>query len=222
MPISLLDIYQRLFDHYGPQHWWPGESRFEIAVGAVLTQNTAWHNVEAALENLRQADALCPSGMSQLTEAELAELIRPAGYYRLKARRLRNLLGFFAENSREDIDAVWALPATTLRERLLAVNGIGPETADSIVLYAAGHAVFVVDAYTGRLLKRHAWIDPEADYHAMQERFHDELPWDVELFREYHALIVRLGKEHCKRRPICETCPLREWLPPQGACDLRQ
>lgn len=216
MSTSLHEVYERLFDAYGPQHWWPGESPFEIVVGAVLTQNTSWRNVEKTIENLREADLLSPQKLFALRHEELAELIRPAGYYRLKAKRLRNLLQLIVEEFDGSLQTMFALGLSELRQRLLAVNGIGPETADSILLYAGGLPTFVIDAYTARILKRHGWIEPEADYHGMKDLFESSLEDDVELFNEFHALIVRVGKEHCRPSPKCTGCPLECLLPASG------
>ncbi len=212
----LQDAFDRLFRAFGPQHWWPGESALEVTIGAVLTQNTSWKNVEAALDNLRAAGLLSFEELHGLASEELESLIRPAGYYRVKARRLRNLLDFIAQEYGGSLDAMFATELHALREQLLGINGIGPETADSILLYAGQLPIFVVDAYTARVLKRHGWIEPEADYHAMQELFHDQLEADVNLFNEYHALIVRVGKEFCRKQPCCQECPLAELLPEGG------
>jgi endonuclease-3 related protein len=188
-------------------------------VGAVLTQNTSWKNVERAIANLREADVLTLPRLHALPHEELAELIRPAGYYRLKAGRLRNLLSFVMEQHDGSLAAMFATNLAELREQLLRVNGIGPETADSILLYAGNLPTFVVDTYTARLLKRHGWIEPEAGYHDIQEHFESRLPEDVRLFNEFHALIVRVGHHHCRRTPKCEGCPLQPLLPPAGICD---
>ena len=155
MSASLHEVYERLYAAYGPQHWWPGESPFEIVVGAVLTQNTSWKNVERAIDNLRQADLLSPEELFAVPQEELAELIRPAGYYRLKAKRLRNLLQLIVEEFDGSLPAMFSMELSELRERLLAVNGIGPETADSILLYAGEFPTFVIDTYTARIVKRH-------------------------------------------------------------------
>jgi len=211
------DVYRRLFDALGPQHWWPGETPFEIIVGAVLTQNTNWQNVEKAICNLREADLLAPAALHAVPIGELEELLRPAGYFRVKARRLHNLLAFLMEQYNGDLDAMFATNVNTLREKLLALNGIGPETADSILLYAGGLPVFVVDAYTHRILSRHGWIDMEADYHQIQDFLQGQLPDDPALFNEYHALLVYVGKHYCRKRlPKCDQCPLHDLLPEGG------
>jgi endonuclease-3 related protein len=216
MSSTLVEVYRRLLDAFGPQHWWPGETPFEVIVGAVLVQNTAWKNVERAIENLRHADLLEPHALGAIPEAELAERIRPAGYYRLKTRRLKNLLDFILDRYGGSLDEMFAAGLPALREQLLAINGIGPETADSILLYAGGLPTFVVDAYTARVLKRHAWIEPDADYHAIQEHFESSLEENVELFNEYHALLVRVGHLYCRRTPKCKECPLNDLLPEGG------
>jgi endonuclease-3 related protein len=219
MSATLQQVYQQLYDAYGPQGWWPGETPLEVMVGAVLTQNTAWKNVERAIANLREADVLALARLHAVPHEELAELIRPAGYYRLKAGRLRNLLNFVMEQYDGSLKAMFATNLATLREQLLGVNGIGPETADSILLYAGNLSTFVVDTYTARMLKRHGWIEPEAGYHDIQEHFASQLPDDVQLFNEFHALIVRVGHHHCRRTPKCEGCPLQPLLPPGGICE---
>jgi len=213
---TLVDAYRRLLDAFGPQHWWPGETPFEVMIGAVLTQNTNWKNVERAIGNLREAGLLTPHLLHAVPMEELQELIRPAGYYRLKAKRLRNLLDWLMDEYDGDLDAMFSRDVRSLREQLLSVNGIGPETADSILLYAGNLPTFVVDTYTSRVLKRHAWIDPEADYHAIQEFFECHLDEDVALYNEYHALLVQVGKEYCRKAPRCDKCPLAPMLPEGG------
>ncbi|NTV13043.1 MAG: endonuclease III domain-containing protein [Desulfobulbaceae bacterium] len=213
MTTTLSEIYQRLLAHFGPQLWWPGDTPLEIMVGAVLTQNTNWENVEKAIANLKAADLLDLQRLAATPTGTLAELIRPSGYYNLKAVRLHNLIrAITAEH--DSLESFFAADRETLRETLLAVKGIGPETADSILLYAGGFPVFVIDAYTHRLLLRHDLIWEETDYYEMQELFLQELPEDAALFNEYHALIVRVGKEFCRKtKPRCGECPLKELLP---------
>lgn len=215
---SLYSIYEILFEAYGPQGWWPGEGPFEVLVGAVLTQNTSWKNVAQAIENLRAADLLDFDRLREISSDELEELIRPAGYFRLKARRLSNLLDFIADQY-GSLDAMFAADVHTLREQLLTVNGIGPETADSILLYAGELPSFVVDTYTHRVLKRHGWVDPEADYHDIKEHFETGLETDVELFNEFHALLVKVGHLHCRKVARCDGCPLAPLLPEGGPWD---
>ena len=212
---TLVDIYTALLDHFGPQQWWPGETPFEVMVGAVLTQNTNWTNVSRAIANLQEENLLSLAALANLPEAVLAEKIRPSGYYNLKARRLKNLLALISrEEPAGDLDRFFSRETLILREKLLSVKGIGPETADSILLYAAQKPVFVVDAYTYRMLTRHGLIGEETDYAEMQDLFMGNLPADVKLYNEFHALIVRLGKEYCKKsRPRCQQCPLRQFEP---------
>jgi len=217
MPTMLDEAYRLLFEAFGPQHWWPGETPFEVIVGAVLTQNTNWRNVERAIDNLRQADLLEPRPLYEVPVEELEELIQPAGYFRVKARRLRSLLEFIIEQFDGSLDEMFRTELSELRRRLLDVHGIGPETADSILLYAGGLPSFVVDAYTHRVFARHGWIDFDADYHRIQEYAQDELPQDVRMYNEFHALLVRVGKDFCRKsKPKCEECPLREMLPSGG------
>ena len=218
MSSLLREVYDRLLARFGPQQWWPGESPFEVMLGAVLVQNTSWKNVELAIANLREAGVLDPHRLDKLPQAELEELIRPAGYWRVKARRLRNLLAWLVGRHGGSLEALAALPDDALREELLAIHGIGPETADSILLYALARRAFVVDAYTARDFARHACIDAEADYHQIQEYFQSGLAGDAALFNEYHALLVRLGKEYCRKTPQCEGCPLEDLLPAGGPC----
>jgi endonuclease-3 related protein len=207
---KLMDIYERLYRHYGPQGWWPGQTPFETIIGAILTQNTNWNNVERALENLRTKAGLTPERLHRMTVEEIALLIRPAGYFNLKARRLKCFLDWLFETHDGAIQKLQSLPASTLRRQLLAIKGIGPETADSICLYAFDKPVFVVDAYTARILGRHGLLEPGCGYQDIQDLFHSCLDRDAQLFNEYHALLVRLGKDHCRRKPICAGCPLED------------
>jgi len=203
----LVAIYDRLHGTYGPQGWWPADTRFEVMVGAILTQATAWRNVERAIQRLKAARALSPERMASFSEQELAELIRPAGFFRQKAGRLRALVELVLIHG--GVQNLLSLPQKELRGRLLSVPGVGPETADSILLYAAGYPVFVVDAYTKRILHRLGLLpDEKADYKEVQGLFEKNLPRDPKLYGEYHALLVRHAKEHCRARPRCPTCPL--------------
>jgi len=203
----LVEIYQRLLSAYGPQGWWPADTRFEVMVGAILTQATAWRNVERAIQRLKAAGALSPERMASFSEQELAELIRPAGFFRQKTRRLRALLRLIGRHGR--VEGLLSLPAEELRRQLLALPGVGPETADSILLYAAGYPVFVVDAYTKRILHRLGLLSGEkAGYEEVQGLFESNLPRDPKLYGEYHALLVRHAKDHCRARPRCPGCPL--------------
>lgn len=204
---TLHRLYQTLLAHFGPQHWWPADSPFEVMVGAVLTQNTQWKNVEKALAVLRAEGLLDPTALAQVPPAQLAAYIRPAGYHNLKAQRLHNLLALIAEQG--GVEALLQVPRPHLRQILLAVKGIGPETADSIVLYAAQQPLFVVDAYTHRILFRHGLIPEDIDYFDLQDSIMASLEEDVALFKEYHALLVCLGKDFCKKsKPRCQGCPL--------------
>jgi endonuclease-3 related protein len=206
---TLMEIYQTLFEAFGPQDWWPGETPFEVMVGAVLTQNTNWRNVSRAIAHLKGADLLSLEALTALPTPLLADKIRPAGYYNLKADRLKNLLHFINREYQGDLEAFFGEKPETLRQGLLSVRGIGPETADSIILYGAHKPVFVVDAYTYRILFRHGLISEEAEYHDIQELFQQALPASAALFNEYHALLVRLGKEFCKKNnPLCTSCPI--------------
>ncbi len=207
---QLMDIYNTLYQHFGPQHWWPGETPFEITVGAILTQNTAWRNVEKAILNLKRAGLLAPEALYRLPLPYLATLIRPAGFFNLKAKRLKNFLEFLFKEYEGDLDRMFKEDTNTLREKLLKVRGIGPETADSILLYAGGKPTFVVDAYTRRILSRHNLISEEADYEEIRSFFMDHLPEDAGLFNEYHALLVALGKTYCRPKPLCEKCVLKD------------
>jgi endonuclease-3 related protein len=217
MSTNVMQAYDRLFAAFGPQQWWPGDSPFEIMVGAVLVQNTAWRNVERAIANLRDASVMEPRAMYALAPAELSELIRPAGYYQVKGGRLRNLLKFVIDEYDGSLDAMFHADVTVLREQLLSISGIGPETADAILLYAGGLPTFVVDSYTHRVLARHGWIEYDAGYHDIKEYFESCLPADTRLYNEYHALLVRVGKEFCRRSAAkCTACPLADLLPESG------
>jgi endonuclease-3 related protein len=220
MSTELRNVYERLLAAFGPQHWWPGDSPFEVIVGAVLVQNTSWKNVERAIANLREEGRMSPRGLYELSPEELAELIRPAGYYQVKTKRLRNLLAHIVDKYDGSLDAMFATDLPTLREELLSIHGIGPETADAILLYAGGKATFVVDTYTHRVLARHGWIGYDATYDEIKEHFEANLPSSATLFNEYHALVVRVGKDYCRRsRPKCEECPLYGLLPSGGVVE---
>lgn len=201
-------VHERLYAAYGPQHWWPGDGPFEVIVGAILTQSAAWTNVEKALANLKSAGVLSPEGIARTPERDLAEMLRPSGYYNAKARKLKAFVAFLEARFDGDLKRLLATPAEELRPVLLATHGIGPETADSILLYAAGQPVFVIDAYTRRVFAR-LRFEPETDtYDAWQRLFADALQPDAAMFNEYHALIVRVAKEHCRKAPLCGRCPL--------------
>jgi endonuclease-3 related protein len=204
-----MQSYERLFAFYGPQGWWPGETPFEVVVGAILTQNTAWKGAEKALAALRQEGVLTPRKMDLLPLPRLASLIRPSGYYNVKARRLKSFLRFLRESYGLSMRRLAATPLQRARKELLTVDGIGPETADSILLYAAGRPAFVVDAYTRRILSRHHLVAAGIPYHALQEFIVARIPRDAGLYNEFHALLVSLGKQFCRpRAPRCDACPL--------------
>ena len=205
---TLGEIYERLSHTVGPRHWWPGESPFEVIVGAILTQNTSWANVEKAIGNLKKAGILSPLGMRNSGRDELAEVIRPSGFYRLKANRLKRFVDFFYEEFNGDITRMRSQDLGSLREKLLKVHGIGPETADSIILYALGKPVFVVDAYTRRIFVRHKLISEKWSYEDVQGMVMGELGGDAGMYNEFHALLVFLGKHWCRRVPRCGGCPL--------------
>ena len=208
---ALKGIYKDLNSCFGPQHWWPAETVFEVIVGAILTQNTAWSNVEKAISQLKQQKLLKPKKLYVSNIQRVAALIRPCGYYNLKAARLRNFLAVLFSEFKGSLKSMFSLKVGPLRQRLLAIKGIGPETADSIILYAAQKRKFVVDAYTKRFLLRHRLIDETDDYLKVQSLFEDNLPKSIKLYNQYHALIVRLGKEFCHTQPLCRLCPLKKW-----------
>jgi endonuclease-3 related protein len=205
----LMEMYDLLLSSFGPQHWWPADTPFEMAVGAILTQNTSWKNVERAVENLKRMNKLTVEGISVLPEMELALLIRPSGYFTVKARRLKNYIGHITAGYGGDFSASLTGDTDRKRAELLSVSGIGPETADSILLYAGGHPTFVVDAYTRRIMARHGFVSEGVGYDELRSLFMDNLPADAALFNEYHALFVAVGKTFCRPKgPRCEECPL--------------
>lgn len=204
-------IYAYLYRAFGPQYWWPGDTPFEIAVGAILTQNTNWGNVERAIANLKRGKVLSPKAIHEMSSERLAEFIRPSGYFNIKAERLKSFIDFLIHCCHGDMSAMRRWDMGRLRESLLQIKGIGPETADSILLYAIEKPVFVIDAYTKRVLSRHGIMEHSVSYAEFQELFHKTLKRDVKLFNEYHALLVRAGKTYCKRKiPLCGNCPLNE------------
>jgi endonuclease-3 related protein len=214
----LMDMYQAMLKALGPSCWWPAQTPFEVAVGAILTQNTNWGNVEKAIANLRQHALLTPGQMAAVTNEELERHIQPSGFYRQKALKLRAFLNFLIESDGFDFTGLNCWQTPELRNRLLKVKGIGPETADSILLYALGRPVFVVDAYTARIYQRHGLVPEEVGYDELQALFIDRLPADAALFNEYHALLVRVGKNWCRKKtPNCATCPLKAFIPPDLA-----
>jgi endonuclease-3 related protein len=209
MTTLLMKIYDKLYKAYGPRHWWPGETSFEVMVGAILTQNTSWRNVEKAIQRLKEGNVLSVEGLYQLKIQELASLIKSSGYYRIKAERLKAFVEFLCKNYDGNIKRMGKDELETLREKLVGVKGIGPETADSILLYGLGKPIFVIDAYTKRILSRHRIVSERASYGEIQKLFMGHLPHDKRLFNEYHALFVHLGKTLCKRVPRCDICPLK-------------
>ena len=209
MKHQLMNIYQRLYRAFGPLHWWPGETPFEVMVGAILTQNTSWRNVEKAIQKLKGKGVLNPQGIYHLKKSQLASLIRSSGYYQVKADRLKAFVDFIFEEYGASIERMGRERMDVLRGKLLEVKGIGPETADSILLYGLKKPIFVVDAYTKRILSRHGIISEKASYEEVQRLFMDHLPHKERLFNEYHALLVHLGKTLCKKIPRCDRCPIK-------------
>ncbi|MBN2589948.1 MAG: hypothetical protein JXA96_08790 [Sedimentisphaerales bacterium] len=222
---KLLEIYQLLYEAFGPQYWWPGETQIEIAVGAILTQNTSWSNVKKAITNLQNADCLSAEKLFELPNERLAELIKPAGYYNIKTKRLKNFINWFINDYSGDFKLLEDVNTNRLREELLSINGVGRETADSILLYALERPVFVIDAYTNRITQRHHLSDPEADYEQLRDLFESNVAWasspclhgqdghatnTCQLYNEFHALIVRAGYLYCKPKPKCDQCPLNK------------
>jgi len=208
--------YLALQGHFGPQQWWPARTRLEVILGAILTQNTAWHNATLALRNLRQSGFLSWQGLRRASLSTLEECVRPAGFYRQKARTIRNFVDWLMQQHAGSLRRLLSRPEEELRRQLLDLRGLGPETVDAILLYAAERPSFVADAYTRRVLARHGLVAAAADYHETQEFLHAHLPRDAQLFNEFHALLVEVGKQHCKpHSPKCAGCPLEEFLPGQ-------
>jgi endonuclease-3 related protein len=209
----LFNLYETLQDYFGDLHWWPADSAMEVVVGTILTQNTAWRNVEKAIHRLKVENLLHPAALYHLDERQLAELIRPAGYFRVKTKRLKAFVSLLHDEYQNDLGAMFALDLWTLRNKLLSVHGIGEETADSILLYAAGKPVFVVDAYTRRIMQRHHLIGENAIYAEIQALIMKALPASVPLYNQYHALLVNAGKMFCRKQtPKCDICPLYPFL----------
>jgi endonuclease III related protein len=206
--------FDALLAAHGPQHWWPGRTRFEIIVGAILTQNTSWTNVERAISNLRTARMLSPQAIRRVRSTRLAQLLRPSGYFRQKTKTLKSFVNFLYDSYGGSLSRLFAAPTAVLRDQLLALRGIGPETADSILLYACKHPVFVVDAYTRRIFERHAQVHAKLTYDEIRRMFESSLPADRQLFNEFHALIVHVGKNYCRpNHPRCSQCSLSRFLP---------
>jgi endonuclease-3 related protein len=206
---KLLQIYKKLLSAIGPRYWWPADSPFEVIIGAILTQNTSWKNVEKAIGALKEKNLLDPIRLYSLDEKNLAKTIKSSGFFNIKAKRIKNFMEFLFERHQGRLKKMFSENAHSLRETLLKINGIGPETADSILLYAGEKPFFVVDAYTKRILSRHNLISKTAGYDEIQELFMKNLKNDVHIFNEYHALLVYIGKYFCKRVPICEKCPMK-------------
>ena len=212
--VRLKDIFDRLVDYFGPLHWWPANSPFEVVVGAVLTQNTAWRNVELAIANLKGAQALSPEALRETATGELEQLIRPAGFFRQKAERLKLFVEHLFRRHGGELSSLLSGPLEKVRGELLSLKGIGPETADSILLYAGGYPSFVVDAYTLRLFIRLEVLGGTEGYEAVRALFMEHLPHEADLFNEYHALIVEECKTFCRKRlPLCSACPLQPVCP---------
>ncbi|MFH1692007.1 MAG: endonuclease III domain-containing protein [Candidatus Omnitrophota bacterium] len=211
MKKELSRIYRKLYKFYGPQKWWPADTPFEVVVGAILTQNTSWSNVERAIANLKTARCLSFEKLLKIKHNKLASLIKPAGYYNIKAKRIKNFLNFLKDNYHGCLNKMGRQDTFLLRKELLEVNGIGQETADSILLYALGKPVFVIDAYTKRIFSRHKYLSESVDYTDAQRFFMDDLTPEVKVFNEFHALIVRCAKDFCKKKKQnCCQCPLYE------------
>jgi len=208
---ALSVIYDKLNSHFGDLHWWPAETAFEVIVGAILTQNTAWKNVERAVENLKALSLLEPQLLYETDSRVLEDLLRPAGYFRIKTFRLKNFLHFLTSHYSWNLEKMFSENLWQLRQKLLAVNGIGKETADSILLYAGNQPIFVIDAYTRRIFQRHGLIAANISYDALQTFFMSSLPKEASLYNQYHALIVNTGKTYCRTVPLCEECPLKSF-----------
>ena len=213
---KLLKLYNQLKTAYGSQAWWPADTPFEVIIGAILVQSTAWRNVVKAIGNLRDADLLMPSRLAAISQPQLEELVRPSGYFRAKAKKLRAFLTHLQVRHNYQLDSLFAADAFALRKELLSIYGIGNETADSIILYAAEKPIFVIDTYTHRLLTRLGWITGKYDYDKLQTIFMEALPHDVNLFSEFHALIDRHSSRICRKTPRCEVCVLRDECPFEG------
>ena len=208
MEQRLMEIFRLLLDRHGPRHWWPAETPFEVCVGAILTQNTNWGNVEKAIVNLKREGLLSPEALHDIGRERLAQVIRPAGFFNVKSERLKGFVAWLGERFGGSLERMFAGDWRELRRELLAVHGIGPETCDSILLYAGQKPTFVVDAYTKRIFSRLGIIAPTASYEEVRAQFMDNLPPDVHLFNEYHALIVEHAKSCCRTKPRCEGCHL--------------
>ena len=208
----LMEIYHALLNHFGHRNWWPGDTRMEIMLGAILTQAVSWKNVERAIANIKERDLLDLAKLKTVDQEELAELIKPALYHRQKARKIKELINFIVTNYEGNLDSMFKEPLGTLRDQLLQVWGIGPETADSILLYAGGKRVFVVDAYTRRVFYRLGLVEEDITYAELQQLMETHLPPQIAIYNDYHAQIVALGANYCKKtKPICNKCPIAAW-----------
>jgi endonuclease-3 related protein len=208
--MNLLSVYERLFAHFGPRHWWPADSPYEVIVGAILTQSAAWTNVEKAIKRLKEEDLISQDALLSVSEKKLASVIRSAGYHNAKARKLKAFATFIQGKHHGQLSSLFSLPVPALRIELLSLWGVGPETADSIILYAANKPSFVVDAYTRRIFSRLGVVDEKISYDDLKAFFERNLPRDVRLYNEYHALIVELGKNYCRKKPKCDMCPIKK------------
>ena len=209
--VDLMQVYHRLYDEYGPQHWWPADSQLEVVLGAILTQSAAWSNVEKALSSLKEAGCWSADALRDVSEAQLAELVRSSGYFNAKARKLKAFVSHLWEHHEGDLQAMLSQEGTGLREELLSIYGIGDETADDILLYAGEHPYFVIDTYTRRILDRMEVTPDAPTYAGYQQLFHQTLPTDAPLYNEYHALLDRHAKEACRKsQPACESCCLQD------------
>ncbi len=208
----LLEIYKVLYEYFGPQNWWPADTPFEVCVGAILTQGTTWKNVKKAIENLKKEHALSPEKIYKMETHHLAQIIKPSGFYNVKARRLKEFVNFLMKNYQGNLEKMFEEDTLSLRMKLLQIKGLGRETVDSILLYAGNKPIFVVDAYTYRILYRHSLIPEEITYDEFQDFFMQNLPQDLTLYKEYHALLVACAKNFCKKKkPVCEKCPLNSF-----------
>lgn len=212
----LQNVYRKLYDTFGPQHWWPAETPFEVILGAILTQNTAWKNVAAAISSLRENDILSFGAVCEIPQQTLAHLIRPSGFYNQKAVKIKSFCQHVRAEWGGNLDEFLSQNADALRAELLRIKGIGPETADSVVLYAALQPSFVVDTYTYRIFSRHGWVSETIEYEELRGFFMRSLEPDVQLYQEYHALLVRTGHLFCRKKPLCTSCPLNAYFEGQS------
>ncbi len=207
---KIISIYEGMLHHFGPRGWWPAETSFEVIIGAILTQNTSWSNVEKAIKNMKENNCLDPHALLMMDERLLSQIIKPSGFYKIKASRIKEFINYLFKRHNGDISRMFTMDPDSLRKELLSIRGIGPETADSILLYAGGMPFFVVDSYTKRILSRHGAVEMNASYDRIQSFFHKNLPRDSRLFNEFHALFVATGKYYCRKNPSCDPCPLNK------------